>query len=82
MTFGTGIYYTSRGRYKIIEEQLGIADFDEIWHERSFRKNIQPVFFLSAMVDVEGVKTTLKIEGVKHFILLNISEIIEDIVFV
>ena len=61
--------------------QLGIADFDEIWHECSFRKNIRPVFFLSAMVDVEGVKTTLKVGGVKH-ILLNISEIIEDIVFV
>ena len=40
-----------------------------------------PYFFLSAMVDVEGVKTTLKVGGVKH-ILLNISEIIEDIVFV
>ena len=32
------------------------------------------------MVDVEGVKTTLKAGGVEH-ILLNISEIIEDIVF-
>ena len=29
------------------------------------------------MVDVEGLKTTLKFGGVKH-ILLNISEIIED----
>ena len=25
--------------------ELGIADFDEIWHECSFRKNIRPVFF-------------------------------------
>ena len=33
------------------------------------------------MVNVEGVKTTLKVEDAKH-ILLNISEIIEDIVFV
>ena len=33
------------------------------------------------MIDVEGVKTTLKVGCVKH-ILLNISEIIEDIVFV
>ena len=33
------------------------------------------------MVDVEGMKTTLKVGGAKH-ILLNISEIIEDIVFV
>ena len=33
------------------------------------------------MVDVEGVKTTLKVGSVKH-ISLNISEIIEDIVFV
>ena len=61
--------------------EVGIADFDEIWHDCSFRKNIRPVFFLSAMVDVEGVKTTLKVGGVKH-ILLNISEIIEDIIFV
>ena len=30
---------------------------------------------------LKGVKTTLKVGGVKH-ILLNISEIIEDIVFV
>ena len=52
-----------------------------------FEKNIRPGFFfliyylfvISAMVDVEGVKTTLKV--VKH-ILLNISEIIKDIVFV
>ena len=33
------------------------------------------------MVDIEGVKTTLKVGGAKH-ILLNISEIIEDTVFV
>ena len=46
-----------------------------------FEKTFDPYFFLSAMVDVEGVKTTLKVGGVKH-ILLNISEIIEDIVFV
>ena len=46
-----------------------------------FEKIFDPYFFLSAMVDVEGVKTTLKVGSVKH-ILLNISEIIEDIVFV
>ena len=46
-----------------------------------FEKIFEPVFFLSAMVDVERVKTTLKVGGVKR-ILLNISEIIEDIVFV
>ena len=61
--------------------QLGITNFDEIWHERSFRKNIRPLIFLSAMVNVEGVKTTLKVGGVKH-ILSNISEMNEDIVFV
>ena len=61
--------------------EVGIADFDEIRQDCSLRKNIRPVFFLSTMVDVEGVKTTLKVGGVKH-ILLNISEIIEDIVFV
>ena len=37
--------------------EVGIAEF-EIWHECSFQKNIQPVFFLSAMGNVEGVKTT------------------------
>ena len=52
-----------------------------IWHKCSFKKNIRPIFFLSATVNIEGVKTTLKIGGAKH-ILLNISEIIEDIVFV
>ena len=46
-----------------------------------YEKIFDPYFFLSAMVDVEGVKTTLKVGGVKH-ILLNISEIIKDIVFV
>ena len=46
-----------------------------------FEKIFDPYFFLSAMVDVKGVKTTLKVGGLKH-ILLNISEIIEDIVFV
>ena len=46
-----------------------------------FEEIFDPYFFLSAMVDVKGVKTTLEVGGVKH-ILLNISEIIEDIVFV
>ena len=46
-----------------------------------FEKIFDPYFFLSAMVDVEGVKTTLKVGVMKH-ILLNISKIIEDIVFV
>ena len=45
-----------------------------------FEKIFDLYFFSSAMVD-EGVKITLKVGGVKH-ILLNISEIIEDIVFV
>ena len=39
-----------------------------------FEKMFDPYFFLSAMVDVKGVKTTLKVGGLKH-ILLNISEI-------
>ena len=43
-----------------------------------FKKIFDPYFFfLSAMVDVEGVKTIFNVEH----ILLNISEIIEDIVF-
>ena len=46
-----------------------------------FEKIFEPYLFLPAMVDVEGVKTTLKV-GVVKYILLNISEIIEDIVFV
>ena len=46
-----------------------------------FEKIFDAYFFLSAVVDVEGVKTTLKVGDVKH-ILLNISGIIEDIIFV
>ena len=46
-----------------------------------FENIFDPYFFLSVMVDVEGVKTTLKVGGVKY-ILLNISKVIEDIVFV
>lgn len=38
-------------------------------------------FFLLAIVDVEVVKSTLKIEGVEH-ILSNVSKIIEDEIFV
>ena len=41
--------------------EFGIADFDEISHECSFQKHIWLVFFLSAVVDVEGVKTALKV---------------------
>ena len=80
-------YYVTNAWLRREHIEVGIADFDEIWHNCSFRKNIRPGFFfliyylfvISAMVDVEGVKTTLKV--VKH-ILLNISEIIKDIVFV
>ena len=46
-----------------------------------FEKIFDPYFFLFSMVDVKGVKTTLKVGGVKH-ILLNISGIIEDIVYI
>ena len=34
--------------------EVGIADFDEIWHECSFQKNIRPVFFLSVIVNAQG----------------------------
>ena len=39
--------YDNFVRFSLTREhiQLGIADFDKIWHERSFRKNIRPVFF-------------------------------------
>ena len=60
--------------------EVGIADIDKIWHECSFQKHIRLVFFLSAMVNVEGVKTTLKVGGAKH--ILFIKEFIKDIVFV
>ena len=26
--------------------EVGIVDFDEIWHDCSFQKNIRPVFFI------------------------------------
>ena len=46
-----------------------------------FKQIFDIFFFVSAMVDVDGVKTTLKNWGAKH-ILFNISKIIEDTVFV
>ena len=46
-----------------------------------FTKKYFPYFFVLAMVDVEGMKTTLKIGDAKYS-LLNISKIIEDTVFV
>ena len=61
--------------------EVRIADLMKFGMNVVFEKIFDPYFFLSAMVDVEGVKTTLKVGGMKH-ILLNISEIIEDIVFV
>ena len=52
----------------------GIADFDEIWQECSSTR----IYFLSAMVDVEGVKIILKVGGAKHS-LSSILEIVEDL---
>ena len=46
-----------------------------------FEKIFEPYLFLPAMVDVEGVKTIVKAGATKH-ILLNISEMIGNIVFV
>ena len=46
-----------------------------------FKKIFDQYFLLSAMVDVEGVKTILEVEGVKH-ILSNILQSIENTVFV
>lgn len=54
------------------------SPIDEAWHECSFQtKYFISIVFLSAMVDAEGVKATLKVGSARH-ILLNISEIIED----
>ena len=49
--------------------EVWITDFDEIWHECNFQKNIWPVFFFFqlAIVDVEGVKTDLKIRGYETY---------------
>ena len=59
--------------------EVGIVDFDEIWHECSFQKKYSiRIFFIG---NSWSVKITFKVRGAKH-ILLNISEIIEDIVFV
>ena len=44
-------------------------------------KKIYKSIFLSAMVDIEGVKTTLKAGDAKR-ILLTISQIIKDTIFV
>ena len=62
-----------------------IAAFDVICRVNVVFKNIFDLyfflFFLSKMVDVKGRKSTFKVGDAKH-ILLNISEIIKDIVFV
>mgnify|MGYP004577290855 CR=1 FL=1 len=44
------------------------------------KKIFVPRVFLLAVVNVEGVKTTLKVGNAEH-ILSNISEMIEDTVF-
>ena len=55
---------------------IGIADFDKIWRERSFSKKYSTrIFFLSAVIDVEGVKTTLNV-GSAYF--AKYLKIIED----
>ena len=62
---------------------MSSIDFDKISHKCNFRKNISHVFFfLSAIIDVEGVKTTLKVIRGSEHISSNISEITEDTVFV
>ena len=65
--------------------KVGIARFaldSFLQGKSSTKKNTRPVFFfLSAVVNVEGVKATLKIGGL-NYVLLNISKIIEDIVSV
>ena len=61
--------------------EVGIVDFDRVWHECSCQKNIRPIFSLSAMIDVEGVRTTFKFRGAEY-ISSNISEIIKDEIIV
>ena len=57
-----------------------IVDFDEIWHDCScFEKNIR-IFFYRQLSRLKGWKLILKVGGAKH-ILLNISKMIKDIVF-
>ena len=59
-----------------------VVNFDKIWHKCRFRKkNIWHAFiFLSAIVDVEELKTTLEVRSAEN-ILSNTSEITENTVF-
>ena len=61
---------------------MSITDFDEIWHECTFRTIFS---FLSAIVDVEGgenyPQTKLNTFGGPEHSLSNISEITEDTTF-
>ena len=51
--------------------------------DANFRKIFVPrIFLLSAIVDVEVMKTTLEVEVAKHIFISNISEMIEDTIFV
>ena len=59
---------------------MSITNFDELWYKCSFRKNNRHVFFSTAIVDVKGVKTTLKVIMGRLYISSNISEITKDTV--
>ena len=75
-SWAIGVYYS------LTRER---TDFDEIWHKCSFRKNIWHVFlfFKSAIIDVEGVETTLKVASPEHkYFVKNISKMTGDTVFV
>ena len=62
--------------------ESGIADFHEIWHECSFRKNTRSVFFLIDNGWLEEGENYFQKVGMQNIFLLNISEIVEDTVFV
>lgn len=65
---------------RVIREYKGIyqsvIDFNKIWYEYSSRKK-----YLAFRYFFKGVKTTLEFEDLER-ILLNISEIVEDTIFV
>ena len=68
------ILYCSKFIGPILRTDKGTY-FDKTWHKCSTR------IFLFYQSMLKGVKTTLKIGDTNH-VLLNISEIIEDTVFV
>ena len=70
------------GKTRETYTEVWIAGFDDIWHRCSLKKKKKKNTFLSAIVDVEGMKTTFKIGDLKPYFVKYLLKIIKDTVFV